>query len=750
MSAPVPLFRPSLQAAKPGNLGMASPDSSLQNSIGPSGLGQDLLPVDMTASGALQVSPAIPMLDLRSTERLPEIVDAPPPPPPPEPSRKPGELWLDGDVIMCACPDCRAPMSVRLWLMAAECWRCETAIELNEDQEREALRLLAERKAKEQAKAAAVSPPVAPPPPPRPIAQPAPPARTTLPVPPPAPKPAPAATVPPPVRTPPPAPKAPALQSPPPLPVTASMSAIPAPPLAPTPPPVTGQRFKGAPPPPTAQPARRPAAARRRVTKPFGVGDILKMTPAWLVSMLMHLFAITLLALLTREQREEDGPFITLSATMNPHMKDGGEKGPLVITPEAKFDLPLPNKADLKDAKTRDALVKANQDALELRLDDAPAAPLPDLERVKANIGSREGTSFNFAARDPRLRVELVSMEGGTTQTEAAVARGLRWLSQHQDDDGAWSLNGFRRAGKCNCGGEGHVSGKSPGTALALLPFLGAGQTHLVGRYKGHVSKGLRWLVQNQGKDGDLRAGATENAGMYTQGQAAIVLCEAFAMTGDEQLRVPAQKAIDFICKAQYRDGGWRYNTGPRDQAGDTSVVGWQLMALQSAKAANLTVPEETLPQATSFLNRVQSQGGSRYAYMAGHSPTHVMTAEALLCRMYLGWTREQKSLLAGAKFLTEHLPSDRAPNIYYWYYGTQTMHHLGGADWERWNLKMRDVLTSSQETGGGHQAGSWDPRGEHVSPGGRIYMTSLAVCTLEVYYRHLPIFRQIELDRKD
>jgi len=25
--------------------------------------------------------------------------------------------------------------------------------------------------------------------------------------------------------------------------------------------------------------------------------------------------------------------------------------------------------------------------------------------------------------------------------------------------------------------------------------------------------------------------------------------------------------------------------------------------------------------------------------------------------------------------------------------------------------------------------------------------MTSLAVCCLEVYYRHLPIFRQIDLD---
>ena len=74
-------------------------------------------------------------------------------------------------------------------------------------------------------------------------------------------------------------------------------------------------------------------------------------------------------------------------------------------------------------------------------------------------------------------------------------------------------------------------------------------------------------------------------------------------------------------------------------------------------------------------------------------------------------------------------------------------MHHFGGPEWNEWNLRMRDVLVKSQETRG-HAAGSWAPRGDRADAGGRIYMTALAVCTLEVYYRHLPIFRQIELER--
>ena len=464
--------------------------------------------------------------------------------------------------------------------------------------------------------------------------------------------------------------------------------------------------------------------------------------------MLVHLILLTLLALLTTEVEPEEGPFITLSTMLSREVTEGGDT--LTIKPEelAQFDLPLPNRADLNDERKREALLAAAQHARDLRLEDDPPH-LPDLELVKQKVGTADGVAHGFLARDPRLRVEVVTKEGGTTLTEAAVARGLKWMANHQNADGSWSLHGFHRAGDCNCNGDGAFHGKSPGTALAMLPYLGAGQTHLAGKYKGTVSRGLRWLISNQAEGGDLRAGADGNEGMYTHGQAAIVLCEAFAMTGDEQLRVPAQKAIDFIVAAQYRDGGWRYRPEPKSQRGDTSVVGWQLMALQSARAANLTVPEETWQMADLYLDSVEHRGGSQYSYQAGGGPTPVMTAEALLCRMYLGWTSSDPGLVRGIEWLAAQHPPERGrPNIYYWYYGTQVMHHYGGSEWDEWNLQMRDILCKSQETRG-HAAGSWSPGGhDHAGAGGRIYVTSLAICTLEVYYRHLPIFRQLELSR--
>ena len=355
---------------------------------------------------------------------------------------------------------------------------------------------------------------------------------------------------------------------------------------------------------------------------------------------------------------------------------------------------------------------------------------------------------MSFAARDPRVRSEIVYREGGTTLTEAAVARGLRWLASVQNDDGSWSLKKYNNHDR-----KGN-RGDALGTSLALLPFLGAGQTHEFGMYKQTVARGLAWLIENQKPDGDLRAGYTEQAGIYAHGQAAIVLCEALAMTGDEQFREPAQKGIDFIEAWQHQDGGWRYR--PRER-GDTSVLGWQVMALQSARAPQigLEVDNASLKLADYFLDSVVvKQGnsrlptGSQYSYLPRRDATAAMTAEAILCRMYLGWKKDDPRLMAAVKWLVrEHLPSDDDMNIYYWYYGTQVMHHYGGTEWKRWNDQMRTLLIASQDRRGKYP-GSWNPSGfEWGDSGGRIYTTALAVCTLEVYYRHLPLFKQLELN---
>jgi len=224
-------------------------------------------------------------------------------------------------------------------------------------------------------------------------------------------------------------------------------------------------------------------------------------------------------------------------------------------------------------------------------------------------------------------------------------------------------------------------------------------------------------------------------SGMYAQGLVAIVLCEAFAMTRDPALKEPAQQAIRFIEYAQdKKGGGWRYRP---QEPGDTTVTGWQLMALKSADMAGLKVDRSVHYAAQRFLDSVASDEGSQYGYL-DRTPRRSTTAIALLCRMYGGWVRGNPPLVRGIGHLAAWGPS--VTDIYYNYYATQVLRHWGGSDWKRWNEAMREYLISMQETKG-HESGSWYFDDEHSRVGGRLYTTSMAVMILEVYYRYMPLY---------
>src|SRR5690606_52027 len=96
-----------------------------------------------------------------------------------------------------------------------------------------------------------------------------------------------------------------------------------------------------------------------------------------------------------------------------------------------------------------------------------------------------------------------------------------------------------------------------------------------------------------------IGAGLPMQHQLYAHSQCTIALCELYGMTQDPAFRKPAQKALEFCAKAQDpQQGGWRYVPGIDS---DLSVTGWFLMALQSAKMANLEVPEKVLSDASKF-----------------------------------------------------------------------------------------------------------------------------------------------------
>ena len=346
----------------------------------------------------------------------------------------------------------------------------------------------------------------------------------------------------------------------------------------------------------------------------------------------------------------------------------------------------------------------------------------------------------SFYGRSGATREFALRNGGGTGASEAAVARGLKWLARVQSPDGRWVLDGPYKD-------KGAAGYEVAGTAFGLLPLLAAGKTHKPAQdnpYDKTIERGLAFLIRRQ----DKKAGSYDG-NMYSHGLAAIAMCEAYGLTQDPNLRKSAQLAINYIVQAQHpTNGGWRYSAG---QEGDTSVTGWQVMALKSGQMAGLDVPDVTMRKAVTYINSCMAPDKG-YGY-TGPGSTRTMTAVGLLCRQYLqAWGPQNPNMIeAVQKHIRPHKPGT-SKDIYFFYYATQVMHHYGGEAWKEWNEAMRETLVKTQDADDKSPTfGSWSAQGDaHGGTGGRLMITSMNLLTLEVYYRYLPLYYRDMGAKKD
>ena len=373
----------------------------------------------------------------------------------------------------------------------------------------------------------------------------------------------------------------------------------------------------------------------------------------------------------------------------------------------------------------------------DLEVDDPLAAP-PEVEPIEFQATNQtsdlKAPSIGMAldGREKGMKKALLAAYGGTATTEGAVIKGLEWLKRNQKPDGMWSLLG-------NFADGAPTENRVAATAMALLAFQGHGSTHQFGPYKDVVARACNALIKKQDAEGNFFLTGGHHHRLYTHAQATIALCELYGMTKDKTIKRAAQNALDYSFQAQSPQGGWRYAPGG---ASDTSVTGWFVMALQSGRMAGLEVPAAHLDKISAYLDTATTDGGSKYAYIPGQSDTLSMTAEGLLCRQYLGWSHDDPRLVQGIQYVGSNPLRFAEMDVYYWYYATQAMHHMGGKSWMQWNRIMRQALPENQlQTG--KEAGSWDPHNDsHGHLGGRLYTTCLCIYMLEVYYRHLPLYK--------
>jgi hypothetical protein len=326
----------------------------------------------------------------------------------------------------------------------------------------------------------------------------------------------------------------------------------------------------------------------------------------------------------------------------------------------------------------------------------------------------------------------MVSIQCGMVRADAppnpdvAIARGLSFLARQQNPDGSFD------------------AGAPPvaATGMSLLAFLAAGHTPDVGRYGLNVRNAVDYLLKQNPEDGYF--GKIDGSGMYGQGVVTLALAEVYGVESEARRRKiqPALSgAVKQILAAQAVEkpepfaGGWRMQPDAVDS--DLSVSAWNILALRAAQNVGMNVPKPPIDRAVAFALRCFNSEQGAFTFQPGSEPGAALTGVGIL-NLYLLDASDRPEIAAGASYVVSHpLAADSRYFYYHCFYTTLAAYQVGGTTWPAvWKVTQGQLLPMQQQDGG------W-PQSATAEEPGRVYATSMAVLTLAVPYRLLPIYQR-------
>jgi hypothetical protein len=328
-------------------------------------------------------------------------------------------------------------------------------------------------------------------------------------------------------------------------------------------------------------------------------------------------------------------------------------------------------------------------------------------------------------------------------KADEAADRGLAYLARQQHDDGSFDAD-------VKTGAADALKPKMATTALTLLAFLAEGHMPDMGRYGVVVRGAIDFLISKVPDDGYI--GSADGSRMYGQAIVTLALSEAYgvetAADKRRQERTALRKLIAVILKAQdvtkpepYA-GGWRYEPGAADS--DISLSGWNALALRAAQEAGFPVPNESLTRAAAFVARCFDPDSKTFTYQPGGERRLSATATGVLCLYLLDAKPEDRAKAEkAARGLAEHpLDEQNTYPFYCIYYVTHAAFQAGDDTWQAVAKATLAALVESQSPDG-----SWlslkHGNPANASEPGKVYRTAMAVLTLSVPQRLLPIYQR-------
>jgi hypothetical protein len=318
------------------------------------------------------------------------------------------------------------------------------------------------------------------------------------------------------------------------------------------------------------------------------------------------------------------------------------------------------------------------------------------------------------------------------TPVTRAVDRGVEYLASKQLPDGSWLSPGY---------------GKNTGiVSLAVMALMARGHEPGRGEHGEVIERAVAWILKNQ-KSG-LVIRDTSHGELYSHGISTLMLGEVVGMIDDERPGLESihrvhRTAVNLILRAQnipkdrWNLGGWRYT--PSSEVSDISVSGWQLLALRAAKDVGLPVPKKNISQAVGYIARCKHPTGG-FSYQPGGDPNTGRTGTGILALEICGEHGSDEAK-RGGDWLLRHPPKWSGPFFYYGaYYSSQAMYQLGGRYWKDWQPVSERLLVEKQAGDG-----SWPapPGATHEEQAGPIYATAMAILSLSVEFRYLPIYQR-------
>ena len=211
-----------------------------------------------------------------------------------------------------------------------------------------------------------------------------------------------------------------------------------------------------------------------------GKNQLLAMAPSWLFSFVSHLVLILVLAFW----------LLPLLPEKEIALNSGTENGAM----DESIDLKMDEFDEFDDAMETETMETEFQDQLTdvgstVELPATEVSPLgqlfPSAQEMANNTVPvlESGGGNELSGRTTKSRKQLAKANGASGESEESVDLALEWIVKHQLPNGSWNFDHTQGEGsfRQTPGAGTATEAKIGATAMALLPLLGAGHTHISG-----------------------------------------------------------------------------------------------------------------------------------------------------------------------------------------------------------------------------------------------------------------------------